>query len=48
MKQYHPSFKYPIPDCYRNLTEKCWSFDPHERPTLSQIVSILKQDPEFC
>ena len=42
-----PEFIKPIPECYKKLIEKCWSHDPNERPTFSEIVLQLKTNPEF-
>lgn len=39
-----PSF---VPDCYRNLIEKCWSQDPKERPSFDAIVDHLKNNINF-
>ena len=36
-----------IPDCYKNLIEKCWDQNPSNRPTFDQIVSELKNNEEF-
>lgn len=36
-----------IPDCYRQLIEKCWSQDPKERLSFDQIVNNLKTNNEF-
>ena len=33
-----PPFDDSIPECYRNLINKCWSLDPSDRPTFEQIV----------
>ncbi|KAK8882419.1 hypothetical protein M9Y10_045061 [Tritrichomonas musculus] len=33
-----------IPDHYWELIEACWSQDPSERPTFTEIVDILKDD----
>ncbi|KAK8895369.1 hypothetical protein M9Y10_023832 [Tritrichomonas musculus] len=42
-----PSFKFPIPSCYRELIEKCWSKDPSLRPTFDEIVFELKNNTDF-
>lgn len=47
IEKVHPSFKYPIPDCYRDLIEDCWSFQPEKRPTIETIVQNLKNDERF-
>lgn len=39
-----PDFKYPSPDCYRELIEKCWS---NERLIFNDIVEKLKNDKRF-
>ncbi|KAK8876604.1 hypothetical protein M9Y10_006822 [Tritrichomonas musculus] len=36
-----------IPKSYQELILKCLSFDPHKRPTFSEIVSILRNDKSF-
>lgn len=46
-KKERPQFNVSIPDCYRNLIEKCWSQEPVDRPTFSEIVENLKKNPEF-
>lgn len=43
----YPSFDFPIPDCYRNLIELCWSHDKNNRPSFDKIVNMLKADPNF-
>ena len=42
-----PKFKESIPQCYRNIIEKCWARDPKERPTFDEIVFYLKTNSEF-
>ena len=47
MNGIRPEFKYPIPDCYRDLITSCWGNDPNERPTFDQIVNMLKTNEDF-
>lgn len=42
-----PNFNDQIPDSYRQLIERCWSFNPSDRPKFSEIVSMLKTDKGF-
>ncbi|KAK8891099.1 hypothetical protein M9Y10_028304 [Tritrichomonas musculus] len=42
-----PVFNKPIPDCYRDLIEKCWSENPDDRPSGEDIVDILKTNTSF-
>ncbi|KAK8886585.1 hypothetical protein M9Y10_042049 [Tritrichomonas musculus] len=42
-----PEISDIVPDCYRELIEKCWSQSPDDRPTFSEIVDVLKNDPSF-
>ena len=42
-----PEFKETVPDCYKNLIERCWSAEPNERPTFSEIIDELKNNSEF-
>lgn len=44
---YRPPFNFPVPASYRNMIEKCWSYDPRDRPTFQQIVNLLKTDNGF-
>lgn len=44
---YRPEFTFPIPSSYRKLIEKCWSYDPSDRPSFYQIVEDLKNDSGF-
>ena len=44
---YRPEIKSDVPDCWRKLIEKCWSQDPSQRPTFSEIVDLLKIDQDF-
>lgn len=30
-----------IPDCYKELIEKCWSNDPEKRPSFAQIIEMM-------
>ena len=36
-----------MPDAYKELIEKCWSQDPEERPTFTEIVDELKNNHNF-
>ncbi|KAK8837239.1 hypothetical protein M9Y10_036668 [Tritrichomonas musculus] len=38
---YRPQFTVPVKKSIQNLIEKCWSNDPHERPTFEQIFKRL-------
>lgn len=42
-----PEFTFPVPNSYRQLIEKCMSYDPCDRPTFDQILSQLKNDEGF-
>ncbi|KAK8839039.1 hypothetical protein M9Y10_032505 [Tritrichomonas musculus] len=44
---YRPPFKFPIPNCYKELIESCWHNDPEQRPTIDEIVELLKTNEEF-
>lgn len=39
--------KENIPQVYKNLIYRCTSFDPKERPTIKEIVLLLKTDKSF-
>ena len=47
MKGIRPEFNFSVPTSYRRLIEKCWSYDPTDRPTFDDIVSSLKNDSGF-
>ena len=36
-----------LPECMVDLMTRCWAHEPGERPTISQVVSIISA-PEFC
>lgn len=42
-----PSLDDSIPECFRELIQRCWSLDPDERPTFNEIVRLLRTDPDF-
>ena len=42
-----PKFDQSVPQCYRNLIEKCLWQDPKERPSFDDIFNSLKNDPIF-
>ncbi|KAK8888320.1 hypothetical protein M9Y10_039386 [Tritrichomonas musculus] len=42
-----PEFKLPIPKCYRQLIERCWSEDPSKRPSFDDILSELRTNRDF-
>ncbi|KAK8889378.1 hypothetical protein M9Y10_034124 [Tritrichomonas musculus] len=44
---YRPEIAENVPDCYRELIQKCWSQDPSERPTFDSIVDLLKSNTDF-
>lgn len=31
-----------IPECYWELMEKCWSYNPNDRPSFEEITNWLK------
>ena len=39
------TFDVFVPDSYKWLINRCWSQESSERPTFSEIVSELRQDP---
>lgn len=41
-KCYRPELTPEIPQAYKNLIERCWSQNPEERPSFSEIVSELE------
>lgn len=45
--RFRHQFSEDIPVCYKQLIEKCWSFDPKERPTFDEIYYHLKTNPDF-
>ncbi|KAK8852543.1 hypothetical protein M9Y10_017528 [Tritrichomonas musculus] len=47
VKGKRPDFTFPVPNSYRQLIEKCWSYDPRDRPTFDQIITQLKNDEGF-
>lgn len=40
----YPKRNKNIPDCFWELIQKCWSFDPSDRPTFDEITEMLKDD----
>lgn len=46
-KSNRPKFDVDINEHYRKLIELCWSQNINERPSFSNIVSLLKNDPGF-
>lgn len=42
-----PEFDSSVPDCYKDLIERCWAQDPKDRPTFSEIVEELKTNSDF-
>ena len=36
-----------IPKCYKELIERCWSENPNDRPTFSEILTELRENKEF-
>ena len=47
MKKERPEISDKVPNCYRELIEKCWSHDPKDRPTFDEIKNMLKTDKRF-
>ena len=47
MKSKRPEINDEVEECYRELIEICWSQEPSDRPTFSEITSILKNDERF-
>lgn len=45
-ENYRPEIKIPIKSSLKNLIEQCWSDDPEERPTFSEIYGRLKSNIE--
>ena len=43
----HPKIIQPIPKMYKDLLEKCFSFEQSERPSFIDIVSYLSKDQQF-
>ena len=43
----HPQSKFPIPYSYNCLIEKCWSYNPEQRPSFENIVELLETDIGF-
>ncbi|KAK8854144.1 hypothetical protein M9Y10_016701 [Tritrichomonas musculus] len=44
---YRPEMSDKIPEVYQNLIKRCWSQEPSERPTFSEILSELKDNPDY-
>ena len=40
-KEWRPKMGYNIPVVIAQLAQKCWTPDPHQRPSFSEIASIL-------
>ena len=36
------SFTTAIPDSYQNLIARCWAQDPHQRPTMEEVLQVLR------
>ena len=47
MAEGRPEFNAEIPDCCREMIEKCWSQDPNERPSFDEIVYQLRNNADF-
>ena len=47
---YRPKFEKPIKEEFKNLIEHCWSANPDDRPTFSELFSMLsnkEQDNKY-
>ena len=42
-----PQIKESVPECYRNLIQRCWAQNPGDRPAFEDIVNELKSNHEF-
>ncbi|KAK8881293.1 hypothetical protein M9Y10_004028 [Tritrichomonas musculus] len=47
LKRSRPPLNSSIPNCYQELLKSCWSQDPKDRPSFSEIVEILKTNSDF-
>ena len=47
-ENYRPVFQFPVKDPLKKLIEKCWSKDPDERPTFTEIFHKLTNIKENC
>lgn len=46
-KGIRPELNESVPECFRQLIEKCWSNDPKMRPTIDEILIELKTNSMF-
>lgn len=49
-ENYRPKFEKPIKEEFKNLIEQCWSANPDDRPTFSELFSMLsnkEQDNKY-
>lgn len=44
---YRPPIDNLVPECYRNLINKCWQKKPEKRPTFKQIIQLLTTNNDF-
>lgn len=44
---FRPEIKSEVPDCYQKLIRQCWSNEPENRMSFSEIVNFLKTDENF-
>lgn len=40
-------FRNEIPECYKDLIERCWAQDPDQRSTFDEIVTLLRENEEY-
>lgn len=47
IKGFRPKLNKSIPKSFRNLLEMCWDQKPECRPTMNEVVDMLKNDETF-